>query len=121
MRKKLLIEIYSYIIENINSWIEFILSTSTGVNLDASKEWQVGYQEEATPIMSGLRDFHDKLVYYIIMIMMLIVYIVIKEVKTGRKILIKYLSSFISWQGCRYCRVFFRWVYATCTRLGHPL
>jgi cytochrome c oxidase subunit 2 len=42
---------------------------------DISKRYQLGFQEECSPIASGIFDLHDKLLYYMIIIIVLVSYI----------------------------------------------
>lgn len=42
---------------------------------DISKRYQLGIQEESTPIASGIYDLHEKLIYYMIIIIVIVSYI----------------------------------------------
>ena len=44
---------------------------------DSSKIWQILFQEEATPIMIGIRDLHDNIMFYLIIILFFIGYFLI--------------------------------------------
>ena len=42
---------------------------------DISKRYQLGLQEESTPIASGIYDLHEKLLYYMIIIIVIVSYL----------------------------------------------
>lgn len=47
---------------------------------DSSKIWQILFQEEATPIMIGIRDLHDNIMFYLIIILFFIGYFLIVNI-----------------------------------------
>lgn len=56
------------------------------------EKWGLSYQEEATPIMVGIRDLHDKIMYYLIIIVIIVSYMSIVLYK-NKKISIKYYNN----------------------------
>jgi hypothetical protein len=46
--------------------------------LDVAERGQIGFQEEVTPIMIGIKELHDRILYYLILIVSLVSYILIK-------------------------------------------
>lgn len=60
---------------------------------DISEKYQIGFQEEVTPAMIGIRDLQDNIMYYIIIIITLVTYLIIKMVKDMKKdIIYKYIT-----------------------------
>ena len=53
---------------------------------DAPSSWGVGFQDEGTPIASGIVDFHNKALYYLIVILSIVTYIVVARVWSNRSI-----------------------------------
>ena len=53
---------------------------------DAPENWQLGFQDEATPIAAGIIDFHNKAMYYLIIIISIVTYIIIIRVYSNRGI-----------------------------------
>ena len=47
---------------------------------DAGSKWQMNLQEEGSPIMIGIRDLHDEVMYYLIIIIILVSYILVKNI-----------------------------------------
>jgi len=47
------------------------------INNDSSKKWQVTFQEESTPTMIGIRDLHDNVMFYLIVILLIVGYFLI--------------------------------------------
>lgn len=61
------------------------LSESISKNIiynDAGSLWQINLQEEGSPIMIGIRDLHDEIMYYIIIIIILVTYILGQNIIT---------------------------------------
>lgn len=56
------------------------------VFLDVGEKWQIGFQEEGTPIAAGIVDFHNKVLYYLIIIITFVIYIIIARIKSTRGI-----------------------------------
>jgi heme/copper-type cytochrome/quinol oxidase subunit 2 len=44
---------------------------------DAPERWQLGFQDEATPIAAGIIDFHNDALYYLIIIFTIVTYFVL--------------------------------------------
>ncbi len=53
---------------------------------NVGEEWQIGYQEQATPISAGIVDLHNTIMYYIIIIITFVIYIIIARIKSNRSI-----------------------------------
>lgn len=53
---------------------------------DAPQAWQMGFQDEATPIAAGIIDFHNKAMYYLIIIFSIVTYIIIARIFSNRSI-----------------------------------
>lgn len=53
---------------------------------DVPLSWAVGYQDEGTPIACGIVDFHNKALYYLIIILTIVTYLVIARVWSNRSI-----------------------------------
>jgi cytochrome c oxidase subunit 2 len=53
---------------------------------DAPSNWQLGFQEEATPVQAGIIDFHNKAMYYLIFIFVIVTYFIIVRVYSDRSI-----------------------------------
>lgn len=55
------------------------------------KDWGICFQDECSPIMVGIRDLHEHIMYYLIMIIVLVGYIIMREIISKRPV-IKYLN-----------------------------
>lgn len=53
---------------------------------DNSERWNILFQDEATPIAAGIIDFHNKVMYYLIIILTLVIYMIIARIKSNRSI-----------------------------------
>ena len=53
---------------------------------DAPEPWQMNFQEEATPIACGIVDFHNKAMYYLILIFIMVIYIIVARILSNRSI-----------------------------------
>lgn len=53
---------------------------------DAPEKWQLGFQDEATPIAAGIIDFHNKAMYYLIIIFSIVTYIILARIFSNRSI-----------------------------------
>lgn len=53
---------------------------------DSPNLWQLSFQDEATPIAAGIIDFHNKTMYYLILILSLVVYIIFARIFSNRSI-----------------------------------
>lgn len=53
---------------------------------DVPEFWQVGFQEEATPIQAGIIDFHNKTMYYLIIILSIVTYAIFARIFSNRSI-----------------------------------
>lgn len=53
---------------------------------DAPELWQIGFQEEATPIQAGIIDFHNKAMYYLIIVFSFVTYLMLARIKSNRSI-----------------------------------
>jgi heme/copper-type cytochrome/quinol oxidase subunit 2 len=42
------------------------------------EKWQLGFQDESTPIAAGIIDFHNSALYYLIIILTLVSYFVLQ-------------------------------------------
>lgn len=56
------------------------------IYLDAPSAWQFSFQEESSPIQAGIIDFHNKSMYYLIIIFSLVTYILLARVFSNRSI-----------------------------------
>jgi len=45
-----------------------VFSRSTAILTDAAQPWQLGFQDPSTPIMEGIIEFHDHLMFFITLI-----------------------------------------------------
>lgn len=73
-------EIYMKIMKN--------LSESLSKNIiynEAGSLWQKNLQEEGSPIMIGIRDLHDQIMYYLLIIIIFVTYLLIKNIITYKK------------------------------------
>lgn len=60
---------------------------------DVSEEFQIMFQEPATPYMIGITDLHNKINYYLIIILIFVIYFIFNRIFTNRgAILIKYIN-----------------------------
>lgn len=53
---------------------------------DTPEAWQLGFQEEATPIQGGLIDFHNKAMYYLVIILSIVTYMLLIRLFSNRSI-----------------------------------
>lgn len=53
---------------------------------DAPELWQMDFQDEASPIQAGIVDFHNKTMYYLIIIFTLVTYMIIARIFSNRSI-----------------------------------
>ena len=53
---------------------------------DAPELWQTGFQEEASPIQAGIIDFHNKALYYLIIILSLVTYLILVRIYSNKGI-----------------------------------
>lgn len=53
---------------------------------DSPKEWSIGFQDEATPIAAGIVDFHNKALYYLIIVLTIVIYVILVRIKSNRTI-----------------------------------
>lgn len=53
---------------------------------DAPQPWQMDFQDEATPIAAGIIDFHNKAMYYLVLIFTVVLYIILARVFSNRSI-----------------------------------
>lgn len=53
---------------------------------DAPQSWQLSFQDEATPIAAGIIDFHNKAMYYLIIIFSMVTYILLARIFSTRSI-----------------------------------
>lgn len=47
------------------------------INCDLSRDWQLSFQDEASLLMIGIRDLHDEILFYLIIILILVLYFLI--------------------------------------------
>lgn len=52
-----------------------ILFTTNTILCDTPRPWQIGFQDPATPIMEGIIDFHNHLMFFLILILILVCWI----------------------------------------------
>ena len=62
---------------------------------DAPREYQIGIQEEMSPISSGIYDLHDKLMYYLIIILFFVFSILLYIIISSPKFSFKYATHSI--------------------------
>lgn len=74
-----MIEIIKGIYKNIMKSLGERISKNKIYN-DAGSLWQINLQEEGSPIMIGIRDLHDEIMYYVIIIIIFVTYILIKNI-----------------------------------------
>lgn len=65
--KKIKNNMQNLIIKNILILTLFIFSTSVALN-DAAEPWQFGFQDPATPIMEGIINFHNHIMFFLTVI-----------------------------------------------------
>jgi len=53
---------------------------------DIGEPWQIGFQEESTPISAGIRDIHNNTFYYLIIVITFVTYLIIVMVYNNRSI-----------------------------------
>ncbi|PJF20186.1 cytochrome c oxidase subunit 2 (mitochondrion) [Paramicrosporidium saccamoebae] len=53
---------------------------------DSPSTWQLSFQDEATPIAAGIIDFHNKAMYYLIIVFSLVSYFIIARIFSNRSI-----------------------------------
>lgn len=53
---------------------------------DTPNSWQLSFQDEATPIAAGIIDFHNKTMYYLIIIFSIVTYIIFAILFSNRSI-----------------------------------
>ena len=53
---------------------------------DAPENWQLTFQEEGTPIAAGIIDFHNKAMYYLIIVLTLVIYMIMARLFSNRSI-----------------------------------
>jgi cytochrome c oxidase subunit I len=64
-------------------WINRLFISRTKQSIifcDAPKNWQIGFQEPATPIMEGIINFHNDLIYIVVIIIIFVLYILLRIV-----------------------------------------
>ena len=44
---------------------------------DMPEKWQLGFQDESTPIAAGIIDFHNDAIYYLIIIFSIVTFFVL--------------------------------------------
>lgn len=49
--------------------------------MDAAQAWQIGFQDPATPVMEGILNFHDELMFLIIFIGVFVGYLIVRCVQ----------------------------------------
>lgn len=47
---------------------------------DSSKKWQISLQDEATPVMIGIRDLHDNIMFYLLIVVLFVSYFIIYNI-----------------------------------------
>lgn len=55
------------------------------IKCDASRPWQIGFQDSATPIMEGIIELHDRIMWYLIIILVVVSYILIRTIMIFKK------------------------------------
>jgi cytochrome c oxidase subunit 2 len=79
-------------IKILNLLLIIIMSDSKVYN-DSPSRWQMIFQDEATPIMIGIRDLHDNILFYLIWILLFVAYwIIVNIVQRSTKIRSKDLN-----------------------------
>jgi cytochrome c oxidase subunit 2 len=53
---------------------------------DVPQKWQMLFQDEATPIAAGIIDFHNKAMYYLIIIFSIVTYFLLVRIFSNRSI-----------------------------------
>lgn len=46
--------------------------------LDAAENWQIGFQDPATPVMEGIMNFHNDIMYFLIVIATFVTYLLVR-------------------------------------------
>jgi len=54
------------------------------VFLDVGQNWSLNLQEEATPSAAGIIDFHNQIMYYLIIIFSIVCYLIIMRIISNR-------------------------------------
>jgi len=52
-----------------------LLKTNLIINADAASPWQLGFQDPATPVMEGIINFHNDLMFFIVILAIFVTYI----------------------------------------------
>lgn len=50
----------------------------TSINADAATQWQFGFQDPATPVMEGILNFHNDLMFFLILIAIIVTFLLIR-------------------------------------------
>ena len=59
---------------------------SNRVYNDVPEQWQIGFQEESTPIQAGIIDFHNIAIFYMVIVLSIVTYILLARVFSHRGI-----------------------------------
>jgi len=61
---------FEFIETSLYSLLNFLVNLVkvNEVYLDASERWQLGFQQPATPISEGILNFHNDLMFFIVVI-----------------------------------------------------
>ena len=72
----------------MNTILVFFLIFFTSSNLllntafcDVPRRWQIGFQDPATPIMEGIIDFHNHLMFFMVLILTLVCWVLYNTIK----------------------------------------
>ena len=55
--------------------VEIILIVVTVSHSDAPYQWQMGFQDPATPVMEGIIDFHNHLMFFVVLVVTLVCWV----------------------------------------------
>ena len=60
------------------SFLLFILTNTTIIRLDAAQPWQTNFQDPATPVMEGILNFHQDLMFIAIVLGVFVTYFIVR-------------------------------------------
>jgi len=71
---------FDFIETSLYSLLNFLVNLVkvNEVYLDASERWQVGFQQPATPISEGILNFHNDLMFFIVVIAVFVTWLLVR-------------------------------------------
>ena len=65
--------IFSYLVSNLYEFL-FMLIYTNYIN-DASESWQIGFQDSASPGMTGIIELHNDIFFFLVLILLSVFWI----------------------------------------------